>query len=613
MTSLLVHFCLCLDAMNFFNSNFFTNIWMETKHEVEALKLLQDIEEERELDTTMLEKYWDFVESEKKHSPLIASSKTGNLNTVHLILKIAAEHNNLQPTLHHRTHSGAIALHYAAQSGHLDVVDLLLQSQSPVDFESFKKNTALNLAAEAGHVKIVTSLLKWGADINHINYRRRTPFCMAAEHGQLSVLQILANSGADIHQECEDLEGSQLLKSSVRQAIERGDDTTASFLFELGNQDRSKPGRLLPLEFLCLRHSCFQTLMKGLETSHWQLDERHPDTGHTLLSYAHKLRSQHIVDPLLPSILTKYHKTTIRPSLELFESALHDLEDQRQHVEDFTLLAFIDNLMRDIQARRTRMFLKVWEKGVHLNPRTACVLCDEPREEANIDLGPSECGCWLCKDCEAHFLQFSKKSTEPVKCPGCGELAKSSFFEAAHRFSSEEILSYLKKQYEKISSKNPFWSACPGVDCQLGRIVEPDSDAYYYCPACSFKGCLFCKENHHGPCENTLKEESIQQAFLIRVLKLGKLAPPRKGHPADPNHPDYWKGRVRPCFHCQLPTEREYQPLAEMGFCNSMHCERCGKKWHWNYGDATLHPQNQQRLSDYHDFNAGAQQYRTNP
>jgi len=124
--------------------------------------------------------------------------------------------------------------------------------------------------------------------------------------------------------------------------------------------------------------------------------------------------------------------------------------------------------------------------------------------------------------------------------------------------------------------------------------VEGNDDAYYECDLCPFRGCLRCKELHSGNCKKAeeLNEETRKRVEFL--LEQGKLAPPEGGHPTDPKHPDYLKGRYRVCpaEKCKIITERPLDGTHHEGQCNAMICAvaSCKMHWHWNWGRHEDHP-----------------------
>jgi ankyrin repeat protein len=61
---------------------------------------------------------------------------------------------------------GQTALMLAADQGHIDTVNFLLQYRASLDLQNKLGGTALMLACFNGHLEIVTELLKAGADVN---------------------------------------------------------------------------------------------------------------------------------------------------------------------------------------------------------------------------------------------------------------------------------------------------------------------------------------------------------------------------------------------------------------------------------------------------------------
>ena len=83
----------------------------------------------------------------------------------------------------------------------------------------------------------------------------------------------------------------------------------------------------------------------------------------------------------------------------------------------------------------------------------------------------------------------------------------------------------------------------------------------------------------------------MQFKSLQKLLELGKLAPPKGGHPeiksADPfnkKHAKYFYGRYRPCPECGVIIEKVFNGKEEHGQCNAMKCKECGTKFDWNKG-----------------------------
>ncbi|XP_025103600.1 ankyrin repeat and death domain-containing protein 1A-like isoform X1 [Pomacea canaliculata] len=83
------------------------------------------------------------------------------------------------------------ALHLAAEAGHLDIVDKLLQMGAQIQKKDKSGATAVHLAAEKGHGQVVRRLLLVGVEVDDRDVEGRTALHMAAEHGHLEVVDLL--------------------------------------------------------------------------------------------------------------------------------------------------------------------------------------------------------------------------------------------------------------------------------------------------------------------------------------------------------------------------------------------------------------------------------------
>ena len=86
----------------------------------------------------------------------------------------------------------------AARNGHYNILDYLLQLNTPIDHQDNIGNTALFWAAEDGDYDMVAYLLDKGASVDIRNGRGLTPVMTAARAGYLDILELLIDHGADL-------------------------------------------------------------------------------------------------------------------------------------------------------------------------------------------------------------------------------------------------------------------------------------------------------------------------------------------------------------------------------------------------------------------------------
>jgi ankyrin repeat protein len=120
-------------------------------------------------------------------------SKVLNKNIVEAVT-YAASHGSLQAV---RTlvelfrGSAELALHCAAQEGHVNIVEWTGRRVSSVDVVCYNGQTALLLAAVGGHELIVRHLLERGANPNVVDAFGQTALCQAVWGGNPRVVQLL--------------------------------------------------------------------------------------------------------------------------------------------------------------------------------------------------------------------------------------------------------------------------------------------------------------------------------------------------------------------------------------------------------------------------------------
>lgn len=84
---------------------------------------------------------------------------------------------------------------YAAYSGHLAIVDYLLEKRAEINAKAENGVPALFFAARFGHRAIVESLLKHGADVTFISEREETAVDWAMNAGNTDIADLLRTAG----------------------------------------------------------------------------------------------------------------------------------------------------------------------------------------------------------------------------------------------------------------------------------------------------------------------------------------------------------------------------------------------------------------------------------
>ena len=129
-------------------------------------------------------------------SKLASLIKAGDINKLRQI--IANGKANLRETW------GTIALSQAADLGHLEIVQVLIEAGAEVNDEDrvlYPSEAPLAKAASHGYLQIVRVLLEAGAEVNipSDDPEYWTPLMCAVSSGNIEVVKLLVEAGADVN------------------------------------------------------------------------------------------------------------------------------------------------------------------------------------------------------------------------------------------------------------------------------------------------------------------------------------------------------------------------------------------------------------------------------
>ena len=214
-----------------------------------------------------------FVYNDLDHTSLTVTSFLGLQTLVKLLLE---EHG---VEVNFTGGEGRTSLTWAAEHGHVDVVQLLLQRGAKIDCEDMMGQTPLSWAAGNGKLDVVKMLLNEGAELDLVGETQRTPLGWAASSGHIDVVKLLLQSGADFHQ----VDSRQ--RTTLSLAASRGHLEIVKFLLEEGAELDSKDDeRRTPLSHAASGYDTIDVAQLLLEKGA-ECDSR-DNLGRTPLSWA---------------------------------------------------------------------------------------------------------------------------------------------------------------------------------------------------------------------------------------------------------------------------------------------------------------------------------------
>uniref|UniRef100_A0A671LBC2 Ankyrin repeat and sterile alpha motif domain containing 1A n=1 Tax=Sinocyclocheilus anshuiensis TaxID=1608454 RepID=A0A671LBC2_9TELE len=117
------------------------------------------------------------------------------------------------PYINAKNNDNETPLHCAAQYGHTQVVQLLLEELTDPTMRNNKFETPLDLAALYGRLEVVKLLLSAHPNLLSSNTKKHTPLHLASRNGHLAVVEVLLAAGVDINYQTE--KGSALHEAAL--------------------------------------------------------------------------------------------------------------------------------------------------------------------------------------------------------------------------------------------------------------------------------------------------------------------------------------------------------------------------------------------------------------
>jgi ankyrin repeat protein len=125
-------------------------------------------------------------------TPLWHAAQGGHEQVVQLLLENGANANTT-------THRGSTPLGEAIKGRHAEIVQLLLENDGVVNTATDVVSTPLGLAAERGYKQLVQLLIENGANVCGVDAVGNTPLIYAAARGHKEIVRMLVENGARVH------------------------------------------------------------------------------------------------------------------------------------------------------------------------------------------------------------------------------------------------------------------------------------------------------------------------------------------------------------------------------------------------------------------------------
>ncbi|SCN86224.1 uncharacterized protein FFMR_09006 [Fusarium fujikuroi] len=130
--------------------------------------------------------------------------------------------------------SGRTPLYFAAERGHIEIVNCLIENQANVNSLDRRSETPLFKPAGNGHLAVVERLLDAGTDATRLDNWQRTPLLFAAMKGRYVIAKTLLER-TNIQQDIPDWRGLTVLQNAA-QNLREGQEDIINLLIDHGAQ-----------------------------------------------------------------------------------------------------------------------------------------------------------------------------------------------------------------------------------------------------------------------------------------------------------------------------------------------------------------------------------------
>lgn len=163
------------------------------------LSLRMTEEMERELHPNDMFRFNKTMPKEEKASrTLLRACENGDRAEAEEALQEGADVHCVDATNFYEDARGYYPMHWAADGGHLDLLELLVERGGNASCRtSDMRETPLHLAAANGHASLINRLLELGADVDARSLWRWTPLHCAVRGGSVEAVAALLDAGAD--------------------------------------------------------------------------------------------------------------------------------------------------------------------------------------------------------------------------------------------------------------------------------------------------------------------------------------------------------------------------------------------------------------------------------